>query len=70
MQHYTQYLFIQDQQRRLVRLKQRLTVATDPKDRRYLKRWIKSTEAYLAKMDAYFNQESPDIPAELKELEE
>jgi len=70
MQHYTQHLFIEDQKARLVRLNQRLAVVTDPKDRRYLKRWIRSTEAYLAKMDAYYNEECPDIPAEEKELEE
>jgi hypothetical protein len=70
MQHYTQMLFIEDQRRSLERLRVRLTEVTSDKVKRQIKRQIKSTEAYLAKMDAYLNEECPDIPAEEKELEE
>ena len=66
MQQYTQYLFVQDQKKSLERLKQRVSETTDAKARRYLKRRIKSTEAYLAKMAEW---EIPDIPAEEKELD-
>lgn len=67
MQHYTQHLFIQDQKRLLVRLLVRLSETTDPKDKRYLKRRIKSIEAYLEKMDAWMFPE--DMPKGTKELE-
>lgn len=67
MQQYTQYLFVQDQKRSLERLRVRLSETTDAKAKRYLKRRIKSTEAYLAKMQEW---ELDDVPAELKELED
>lgn len=50
MLQYTQYLFVQDQKRSLERLKLALLDTTDAKAKRHLKRRIKSTEAYLAKM--------------------
>ncbi len=70
MLDYTQHLFIEDQKRSVERLKLRLAdpSVTDVKAKRYLRRQIKKTEAYLAKMDAWMFPE--DIPAELKELEE
>lgn len=41
---------MQNQTQLLVKYKQRLQSSKDPKDQRYLKRRIKSIEAYLAKM--------------------